>query len=63
MADPLDGRIGETWAGEAANGRPITMAIAIVRRSLVPAAGPSRDAMLSLVARREGARDAFDAGE
>jgi len=61
LADPLDGRIGEAWAGEAANGRHIT--IAIVRRSLVPAAVPSRDAALSLVSRREGARNAFDAGE
>jgi hypothetical protein len=32
-------------------------------QSLVPAAVPSRDAVLSLVSRREGARKAFDAGE
>jgi hypothetical protein len=61
MADPLHGRIGEAWAGEAANGSHITVAIA--RRGLVPAAVPSRDAVLSLVSRREGARNAFYAGE
>lgn len=60
MADPLHGRIGEAWAGEAANGSHITIAIA--RRGLVPAAVPSR-AVLSLVSRREGARNAFYAGE
>ena len=61
MADPLDGRIGEAWAGETANGSHIDVAIA--RRRSLTVAVPSRDAVRSLVSRREGARKAFDAGE
>jgi len=61
LADPLDGRSGEAWAGEAANGSHGTVAIA--GRGSATAAVPSRDAALSLVSRREGARNAFDAGE
>jgi hypothetical protein len=61
MADPLEGRSGEARAGEAANGNHGTMAIA--GRGSVTAAVSSRDAVLSLVSQREGARDAFDAGE